>query len=1356
MKRLISLGLIVALLLSFAVPVMAEETDPAIGCSKEPGCTLTEGHEGDCVLPQPESCAVEQGCILNAGHQGPCQKAQEPMTADVLPDSDPEPNSNLPGEAGLYFATGETYTKELSVTVGTAADAVLMYFDGTALEAAADYVVSEGLSVTPKAEGGIRITAAAEGSHTITRGDYTVTVTAAAAQQDGVEKNPAPQANLPAEAGLYFVSGESYTKELTITAGSPTGAVLMYYNGNALTAAANYTAENGLNITSRENVAGGIQISAKGDGSYTITCQGSSVTVIVRAPDFLCYRLDMNGEPGYYNGNRMKVGFSMTAGFYCDGAKIVMEQPGWIVYRVTSNEDGTETVTEDSTGLSMTLAQDGRWKLQANKSGKWQLGLPNENSRITITVEAADLNLNQSLEPGLYVGISENKYFYISQTGLFHPGTFIGPIVLSDYEGNKRALTDQDISNMTLPAGLSLTHLGDGFWKAETKEVGDHAVIYTDAAGQKYALVFTVEERRPLFVQMKEGGPWLSELVVTEDEPTEVAFAFQGADGTMIPAGTVNGSNDEITVTRNMNTGKFTVTVRGWGGRYNANYFFDDYLAYTIPVKSEEAKRLALVNLNSDSKVPVFDYMAEVNQTIQADFRFGLPSKKDNTGLQPVTDATKLTVSSGLKLTKNENASGYTLEILEEGNHTVTYRDTDGKDYVVAITAVPAAAGGMLFALQGSSSAPQFTSVMSYGQIFDLRICYGSYGNYTELKADQLTMVGDSVIKSQNGPFVCLEYNKPGQTLLQYKDGDNIIHNYVVKCYGDHMEMLQTEYSEQGHRFTVNIPYGGQTVTVGYAWCNSDEMVMTGGNTFNEPEDSEWPVTEEYVVGAMYAGPGHSVLEPAPAEFYNLITNMSLTFQSINNTVPNPEGKPNGTLSAAQKKTWDGRTIWASKFQGTPGLYFDSSMLMTFDIQLDGGTHRFYRTGNLNYRPLPSQAVEVDIKNLKVLNTLLSNSYVLINYLEDKVDGFKYDGGDLTLTLPAGNYNGVLVSQIVLPGSTDAMGTFRIQGSSEKGGTTVGGIYSKGYLYGVSNLNFHAMGNNSRITFDGETFTCGLFVNNTQTAYQPEFDFDTLWKYHPEYRSLSRADAEELFKTYNPSVPTGSNSYNMGSITNCTFKGYDYAMRTDKGGFVQGSSGCTIEQCKYGVYINAGGMDTLHTDGRANTIWRNNRFIKNWVPVCITGLPNDLSPYYIRFIDNVFQHNRGDFWIQYGDQYYFQRNHYSGKWNDSYQLESWSLNDRDYWEAQWSHSDTETARAAAIVPGSPVVVTNPCRSQPNSTDNLLIFDTDDQQHTMIFQSDADSMLVNPDSIGNLSGDLEVPVLDNKGQPIGHWTIEGGK
>lgn len=60
----------------FAADVSVPETS---ACILTEGCTLTEGHEGECILvPQkeddiPEVCTQTEGCVLQAGHEGECR-----------------------------------------------------------------------------------------------------------------------------------------------------------------------------------------------------------------------------------------------------------------------------------------------------------------------------------------------------------------------------------------------------------------------------------------------------------------------------------------------------------------------------------------------------------------------------------------------------------------------------------------------------------------------------------------------------------------------------------------------------------------------------------------------------------------------------------------------------------------------------------------------------------------------------------------------------------------------------------------------------------------------------------------------------------------------------------------------------------------------------------------------------------------------------------------------------------------------------------------------------------------------------------------------------------------------------------
>ena len=70
------------------LPEEGGEPDAPAACTKTEGCTLAEGHEGACVLPEeggepdaPAACTKTEGCTLAEGHEGEC----------VLPKENGEP-----------------------------------------------------------------------------------------------------------------------------------------------------------------------------------------------------------------------------------------------------------------------------------------------------------------------------------------------------------------------------------------------------------------------------------------------------------------------------------------------------------------------------------------------------------------------------------------------------------------------------------------------------------------------------------------------------------------------------------------------------------------------------------------------------------------------------------------------------------------------------------------------------------------------------------------------------------------------------------------------------------------------------------------------------------------------------------------------------------------------------------------------------------------------------------------------------------------------------------------------------------------------------------------------------------------
>ena len=181
------------------------------------------------------------------------------------------------------------------------------------------------------------------------------------------------------------------------------------------------------------------------------------------------------------------------------------------------------------------------------------------------------------------------------------------------------------------------------------------------------------------------------------------------------------------------------------------------------------------------------------------------------------------------------------------------------------------------------------------------------------------------------------------------------------------------------------------------------------------------------------------------------------------------------------------------------------------------------------------------------------------------------------------------------------MATLTLKGA-DGGGTVIPGLYSKGFLTYVDGITFDG---SSGIPMPGLNATCGIYVNNRPTTVQPEFDLETLKKYHPDFIGIADETVlQRLYDNYNPSVPTTGNAYNVGNVTNCTFQNLDYAMYSSEGGVVTEGSYNTIQSCTYGFWL-----DCPVEEGYVwQVLFHDNTFIENQEAVHIGQIPDDMSP----------------------------------------------------------------------------------------------------------------------------------------------------
>ena len=89
-KKIIAIALALCMVTSLlpATVLAASEGDPQ--CTVTEGCTLSNGHEGECVLPEeggepdaPAACTKTEGCTLAEGHEGACVLPKEGGESDA-------------------------------------------------------------------------------------------------------------------------------------------------------------------------------------------------------------------------------------------------------------------------------------------------------------------------------------------------------------------------------------------------------------------------------------------------------------------------------------------------------------------------------------------------------------------------------------------------------------------------------------------------------------------------------------------------------------------------------------------------------------------------------------------------------------------------------------------------------------------------------------------------------------------------------------------------------------------------------------------------------------------------------------------------------------------------------------------------------------------------------------------------------------------------------------------------------------------------------------------------------------------------------------------------------------------------
>ncbi len=1238
MKRITAIFCLLCLLSGLMLPALAEEAEKPVPCTLTDGCTLEEGHEGNCALPEGAKeegsapCTLTDGCTLKEGHEGDC----------VLSEGAEEKEGPVPC----------TLTDGCTLEKGHEGDCVLP-------EQPKDAVQPEPVAQTPEKipEEGLKLQDAAEGEEPafclwIQNGDKEIRLTTVTGEIN---------------AQIRW-RGESLKKEQ-----------LASYEGVSIEE----------NFVDNENHIynykitpnpGGTIIYRDGENSYSITVSGTE-----QSGPMFCY--DADGNRG--NSLQLSEGQTFNCKLYYQGTAL-------------TTLDGLKY---DNTGLSIEATNNNGetfFTIKMLKAGDYLIRYnDDENSSIRVhSNSGSGSGSGGPMESISDAGVPNGLYFYFGQNENNRPNFQNKVNFENSFSGLLYVVTDgtaqliRNGANLTVSPETGLSYrFVNGCIDFTKQSAGSYTLSYKVNDSTSYTATVNVTEQKQMYAKINDEGTLLDRLTVTEGEPLVVQF-YDG-DGNPI-VGKVNGSDNSVQIVYNPQTQLSTLTVGGAGTQKFAIYTKDDATMYFMPIDCREASYLAA----DIGKGLQYDLVLDAGQEVPVSFFFGTKSAMR-------VYSGEITASEGLTLTRKEN--GAFLSATAEGDYTLS-ATVEGKTYFVSVKVMPALSGGSLFALAEGSGTPLFSTAILQGETRGLHLCYGSYGSYETLGTDKLTVSGSSVTVQNDGSGgLTLQGSQSGQTLLQYQDGDGIVHNYAIKCYANPGEAQTARYSPFATDATVTLPYGGDTLSVGFAYHTADTMYMWPGSSVYLDAREDTGLNDALCLGAMKAQGAYAVGELADPGFYNSVSNVHLSVFA---------GTDSKNLQLGQRESVSWQNVRLSQFStyAEPYAYFSVQLLMTFDVQLEGRTCRFYRVAPFSYKAAPHDDVTVDITSADVLNTLLSDSRVLIGYLEDH--GYPYNGGSITLNLPDVAYDKIIVSQVLLTGSGDYMATLTLKGSA---GTTMPGLFSKGFLTYVDGIQFVNTGKNMP---NGKN--CGILVDNRPTSYQPDFDWKTLQKYHPDFQNMTDAQAQEACKNYNPAVPTTGNAYNIGAVTNCTFSGFEYAMYSDDGGIINSGTGNTVTDCDYGYYL-----DTAGSIGNSRELnFRENTFRGIGTTAVYLGtLPSDLDPYYIRFQDNKFYETKQDFHVKSPGNYYFQRNYYD---------------------------EAGSRRSARLTEeGGAEIYTCPCRSLPNRTDKLWIYPG---QRTAIFQSQASEMTVDPACIKLLPDTLTVPVLNEKQQIVAEWTIvkKGGE
>ena len=575
---------------------------------------------------------------------------------------------------------------------------------------------------------------------------------------------------------------------------------------------------------------------------------------------------------------------------------------------------------------------------------------------------------------------------------------------------------------------------------------------------------------------------------------------------------------------------------------------------------------------------------------------------------------------------------------------------------------------------------------------------------------------------------------------------DGITYCYLVTSQADWAPSWDDNGPSNG--ITVDYGKGNSDVTVGIgsvigyidgSYSDTDMLVLTAnhGRYFDPINDQRDEHTSHLTLVAL-SNYGTNTQDTAPQSFYDAISDVSFEVMSWQNDYGwDYDEYPVPTTPTIRRDT-AGITTWAMPKIWDQFHAFTAQIAMRFTLTLDGTPMRYTMVCNLEAHQSSSITVFADdLTTAARLNTVLGNMQIMENWLEDKFpEEYRRlsEDGDITIVLPAVTYESLIVDRAArrAPLTSNTTGLILIQGSTDAAGnrTTMPGLLSTTGTgtSAISNIDFVA-DEDVTMTYKGETFTCGFLIDPTSQTFADAYDHEYLAAYDKRYDGSA---------DYIPNPRAGSEWFGEtqqehgGVISHCTFTGFDYGLRSTDNGYTGAANSCTFVDNEYAIHVDSG--DITNSGGSGSALYHENTFRDNRWAVTLRNLPQDVTPYDMRFCDSIFEGNHKDFKVTTpGNKhyYYFYRNYYSGKSSDTMTLRS---------------GDSQARSATIEVDGNGLPLTEPCRLTPDlrpSADNLWIF-----QDTGILNSEAGALLIPEAALPSRS----LTVIDNESNDIAVWSF----